>query len=82
MIKYLEDSMKNMDKQVDYSTIYVALTEKQSEYSNILFVKFPELVGRLVASINSLLALIFVAVPYAVAAIILWIVVRFFRKKK
>jgi len=82
MIKYLEDSLKNVNQRVDYSTIYVTLTEKQSEYANIVFVKFSELARRFVASINSLLTLIFVVVPYAVAAAILWIAVRFFRKKR
>ena len=81
-IKYLEDSLKNIDKQVDYSTIYATLNEKQSEYANIVFVKFSELIKRFVASINSLLTLVFAAVPYAVAAAILWFVVRFFRKGK
>ena len=81
-IKYLEDSLKNIDKQVDYSTIYVTLNEKQSEYANIVFVKFSELVRRLVASINSLLALIFVVAPYAAAAMILWVIVKVFRKNK
>ena len=81
-IKYLEDSLKNIDKQVDYSTIYVTLNEKQSEYANIVFVKFSELVKRFVGSINSLLTLIFVVVPYAVAVAILWVAVRVFRKGK
>lgn len=81
-IKYLEDSLKNIDQRVDYSTIYVTLNEKQPKYSNIKFVKFSELVRRLVESINSLLKLIFVVVPYAVAALILWIVVRFFRRRR
>ena len=81
-IKYLEDSIKNMDKQVDYSSIYVTLNEKQSEYANILFVKFSELVRSFVASINSLLKLVFAVIPYAVSAAILWFVVRFFRKRK
>lgn len=82
MIKYLEDSLKNVDQRVDYSTIYITLTEKQSEYANIMLVKFSELARRFVASINSLLTLIFVVVPYAFAAAILWIAVKFFRKKR
>ncbi|MBI3035184.1 DUF4349 domain-containing protein [Candidatus Woesearchaeota archaeon] len=81
-IKYLEDSLRNMDQRVDYSTIYITLTEKQPKYSNIKFVEFSELVRRLVASINSLLSLIFVAAPYAVAAAIAWVAVRLFRKRK
>lgn len=81
-IKYLEDSLKNAGRQVDYSAIYVAISEKQSEYASIVFVKFSELVRRLVGSINSLLTLIFVVAPYAVAAAILWFVVRVVRKRK
>ncbi|MBI4452259.1 DUF4349 domain-containing protein [Candidatus Woesearchaeota archaeon] len=81
-IKYIEDSLKNVNLQVDYSSIYVTLNEKQSEYAKIVFVKFSELVSRLVASINSLLTLIFVAAPYAVAATVLWFAVKFFRKRK
>jgi len=81
-IKYLEDSLKNADKQVDYSTIYATLNEKQSEYANIIFVKFSELVRSLVSSINSLLTWIFIVAPYAVAAAILWVVVNLFRKGK
>ena len=80
-IKYFEDSLKNIDQRIDYSTIYVSLNEKQSGYANIAFVKFSELVSRLVASINSMLALIFAALPYAVAAFIVWIVIRFFRRR-
>ena len=81
-IKYLEDSLKNADKQVDYSTIYSTLNEKQSEYANIIFVKFSELVRSLVESINSLLTLIFAVAPYAAAAAILWVAMGMFRKKK
>lgn len=80
-IKYLQDSLKNIDQRVDYSTIYVALNEKQPKYSSIKFVEFSELVQKLVASVNSLLSLIFAAAPYAVAALILWIAVRFFRRR-
>ena len=82
MIKYLEDSLKNINQRVDYSTIYVTLNEKQPKFANIKFVEFSELVRRLVASINSLLTLIFAAVPYAVAALVLWFAVRFFRKRR
>src|SRR3989338_1983471 len=80
-IKYLEDSLKNMDKQVDYSTIYISINEKQSEYAGIVFVKFSELVRNLVSSINSLFNLIFIALPYAVAAGIIWAVARWVKRR-
>ena len=81
-IKYLEDSLKNINQRVDYSSIYVTLNEKQPKFANIKFVEFSELVRRLVSSINSLLALIFAAVPYAVAALVIWLAVRLFRKRE
>ncbi|MBI2542205.1 DUF4349 domain-containing protein [Candidatus Woesearchaeota archaeon] len=80
MIKYLEDSLKNASQRVEYSTVYASLNEKRSEYADIVFVKFSELVSSLIASINSLLKLIFVALPYAAAAALAWIAVRFFKK--
>src|SRR3989344_2468845 len=80
-IKYLEDSLKGMDKQVDYSTIYVTITEKQSEYAGIVFVKFSELVRNLVSSINGLFSLVFIALPYAVAAGIIWAAVRWAKRR-
>jgi len=80
-IKYFEDSLKNIDQRVDYATIYLTLSEKQPEYSNIVFVKFSELVSTLVSSINSLFTLFFAVLPYAVAALIIWIAVRFFRNR-
>ena len=37
---------------------------------------------KLVESMNGLFTLIFVIIPYAVAAVIIWVIVRFFRKRK
>ena len=70
-----------MDKQVDYSTIYISINEKQSEYAGIVFVKFSELVRNLVSSINSLFSLVFIALPYAVAAGIIWAVARWVKRR-
>ena len=81
-IKYIEDSLKNIDKRVDYSTIYVTLNEKQPKYANIVFIEFSELVRRLVDSINSLLKLIFTALPYAIAGFVVWLIIKIFKKKK
>lgn len=81
-IKYLEEALKNIGEQVEYSAIYVTLTEKQSEYINIAFVKFSELVRRFVASANSVLALLIAIVPYAIALLIVWLAVRLFKKRK
>jgi len=81
-IKYMEDSLKNMDQRVDYSTIYFSMKEKQSEYAYVAFVKFSELVNSLVNSFNTLVSLIVVLLPWAIAALVIFFVVRLFRKKR
>ncbi|PIN78434.1 hypothetical protein COV16_05950 [Candidatus Woesearchaeota archaeon CG10_big_fil_rev_8_21_14_0_10_34_8] len=81
-IKYMEDSLENMDQRVTYSTIYFSMSEKRSEYADVMFVKLSELVDSLVNSLNSLITLIFVVLPWVVTLLIIWFVVRLFRKKK
>lgn len=80
-VKYLEDALDNIDKRVDYSTVSVQLYEKQSEYKNIILVKLSELVRNIVDSFNNLLGLIFWAIPYALAGIVIWFVYRKVKKK-
>ncbi len=79
-IKYLEDALKNINQKVDYSTIYVTLTEKQSGYANIMLVRFSELAGALVNSLNSLLALVFWLGPWLMAAVLAWLGYKKFKK--
>ncbi|MBI2146404.1 DUF4349 domain-containing protein [Candidatus Woesearchaeota archaeon] len=81
-IKYLEDSLRNVDQHVEYSTITIQLQEKPSGYGSIALVKLSELLRRLVDSFNNLLHLLFWALPYAVAALIVWKVVRLVKRKK
>jgi hypothetical protein len=81
-IKYLQDSLNNVNQKVDYSTISVSLTEKQSSYANIVVVTFGQLITSLVDSFNTLLKLIFVVLPYAIAAGLIWLVVKLTRSKK
>ncbi len=81
-IKYMEEQIKNMDKTVDYSTVYFSMNEKQSEYINVAFVKFSELIRNMVNSFNSLVSLVFVIVPWALAFWLVSFVLRFFRKDK
>ena len=70
-VKYLEDSIKNIDQRVDYSTIYFTMNEKQSEYANIVFVKFSELVRNLIGSFNALIGLLFTLAPWAIALLLI-----------
>lgn len=81
-VKYLEDSIENIGQRVDYSAIYFTMNEKQSEYANISFVKFSELIRNLVGSFNALIGLLFTLVPWAIAALILRFIWKIFKKKK
>jgi len=81
-IRYLEDSLKNMDQRVTYSTIYITISEKQPEYINVVFVKFSELIRSLVNSFNSLVRLIFVLLPWGILLLIVKLVIKLFKRKK
>jgi hypothetical protein len=80
-VKYLEDSLTNLDRRVDYSTVSVSLTEERSGYANLALVKFSELVTKLVGSFNSVLSLVFWVIPWAIITGIVWIGVRYFRRR-
>jgi len=81
-IEYLKEYLNNLDNQVDYSTITVTLTEKQSGYVAVALVKFSELIQQLVNSFNSLLALLFWILPWAAIVLVVWLGVRFTKKRK
>ena len=80
-IKYLEDSLKNIDQRVDYSTIYFVMNEERSEYYDVVFVKLSSLVRSLVGSFNNLFQLVFVLIPWGIALIVIRFGWKFFRKK-
>ena len=81
-IKYLEDNVKNMDNRVSYSTIYLTINEKRSEYADVIFVKISELIKSFVGSINLLLRTVFIIAPWAVAIGIILFVKGLFKKNK
>lgn len=82
-LQYLKDELEHIDERIEYTRVSVALNEKKSEYMDIAFVKLSELVASLVASINSVLHLIFAVLPYMIVASIGWIVyVREKRRKR
>ena len=80
-IKYLEDSLKNTDKRIEYSTIHFSMTEKRSEYANLALVKISELIRGFVSSINALLQLVFVIIPWAIAFLIISWIVKLIKRK-
>jgi len=81
-IKYLEESLKNEDQRVDYSTINFNLNEKQSEYINIALVKLSDLIRSLVDSFNSVLGLLFWIFPWAVLFILGKLGWKWWKKRK
>jgi len=80
-VKYLEDSKNNVNQQVDYSTISITLNEKPSEFLNLVWVKWTDLVRNFVNSINALISTISWLLPWAIAGGIIWLIVSMFRKK-
>lgn len=80
-IKYLEDSLNDTHLRVEYVTLQFNMQEKQSGYAGVALIKFAELVQRLVSSINGLLSLLFLALPYALVAFLVWFGYRRFMKK-
>jgi len=81
IIKNLENSLANLGNRVEFSTISFTMQEKQSEYANIALVKISQLVKNFVSSLNSVFVLFVTAIPYAVAALILWLVYRFAKRR-
>ncbi|RJQ19760.1 DUF4349 domain-containing protein [Candidatus Woesearchaeota archaeon] len=69
-IRYLEDAVKNVNKQVQYSSLSFELEEKRPKYAEIVFVRFSQLVKNLVDNVNAVLTLLFSLVPWAFVALI------------
>ena len=72
--KKMENSIKNIDTRVDYSTVYFSMHEERSAYADIALVKFSALIKAVMKSFNNLIYLVFWALPYAIAILlIMWI---------
>jgi hypothetical protein len=80
-IKYLEESLKGTEQRVEYSTLTVSISEEPSDYVNVVFVKFSDLIRALVESLNTLLSLLIILLPWIVLAAVIMVVVRLFRRK-
>jgi len=80
-IKYLEDAVKDVDQRVDYSTIYLTVNER-SDYLGIAFVKLSDLLRSFMGSLNSLVRLIVVILPWALIAGIIYAVSKLTKKQE
>ena len=65
-IKYLQESIENQDQRIDYTTVHITIQEEQSEFAGVTFVTFSRLLRNIVTSTNSLLSLVFSAIPWLV----------------
>ena len=79
-IKYLEEQLQDTGNRVEYSTVYVTITEKQSEYVDAVLVKFSELVTKFINSLNNLLKLVVGLIPYAIVTVLAWLGWKKYRK--
>ncbi|MBN2367564.1 DUF4349 domain-containing protein [Candidatus Woesearchaeota archaeon] len=80
-IKYLEESIENIDNKVEYSQVYISISEKRSEYVDIAIVKFSQLIMGMVNSFNAMLSLVFVILPWA-ALLGVFLMIRKVKGKK
>lgn len=76
-ISYLEESLENLDNRIDYSTIYLTITEKQSNYSNLSLVGISDIVKSFLNSLNSLIKFLFIILPW----IIIFLIIKWIYKK-
>jgi len=81
-VNYLNDALMNIDQNVEYSTINVELNEKRSDYANVAFVKFSELINSVVESANTLINLVVILLPWALALLIIKFIVGRFRRNR
>ncbi|HLC90891.1 MAG TPA: DUF4349 domain-containing protein [Candidatus Nanoarchaeia archaeon] len=80
-ISYYEESLKAADNRVDYSTVSLTIQEKQSDYADVVVVKLSQLTRTIVESFNALVSLLFLILPWAVVAVVVWFVVKKVRSR-
>jgi len=81
-IKYYEERLTNLDAKIDYSTIYVSITEKRSKFFEASFVKLSSLARAFVNSVNSILVIVITLIPYLVILGLLYAIIRWVRNRK
>jgi len=64
-IRYFEDSLKNLDERVSFSTIHLTIKE-DSSYAKITFIKFSEIAKNFTSSINLLIKFFVILLPWII----------------
>ncbi|MFT4310832.1 MAG: DUF4349 domain-containing protein [Candidatus Woesearchaeota archaeon] len=78
-IAWLQRSVEQLEQRVDYSTVHITLQEKRNTYDTLALVKLSDLVKNFVGSVNTLLNLLVIIIPWAlVVGIIVWVRRKFF----
>ncbi|HIH25132.1 TPA: DUF4349 domain-containing protein [Candidatus Woesearchaeota archaeon] len=80
-VAYLQEQTSQMGERVEYSTVSLYLNEKPSEYMNVALAKFSALWRTLVESVNTLFYVVFAVLPWAIAAGLVALVWKLFRRK-
>lgn len=81
-VAYLQEQTTQMGTRVEYSTVSLYLNEKPSEYMNVALAKFSALWRTPVESVNTLFYFVFAALPWAVAAGVVALIWKLFRRKR
>ncbi|MEK6967001.1 MAG: DUF4349 domain-containing protein [Nanoarchaeota archaeon] len=81
-IEYIQNSIKNLGQRVEYSTISLTISEKQSDFVNVVFVRITELISNFLRSLNALFVAASYILPWAIGGILIWLAFRFFKRKK
>lgn len=79
-IASLESRRDGLDTRVEYATVSVTLTEEQSSFQEVSMVTLGRLWTTLVDSLSALFVFFFAVVPWVLAALAVWFIVRAVRK--
>ena len=71
-IKYLEDALKSATEKVSYSTIYLTINEKKSNFTSTAFITLSSIIGSFISSINYLIKFLVIIVPWTVVIYIIY----------
>lgn len=75
-IKYYEEALNNINNRVSYSTVYLTITEKRSDFANAAFITVSQIATNFVDSINVLINLVIIIIPWVIVLLIIWVVYK------